>query len=262
MKFFSKFTAVAVLAAASALSAAEVIDLTAKDFWRPMKSVDFSEGQMSNTGRVMYNSKKLFKFDPSKKYTLEMDVATGKGTKHNFFLVGFLPTNEKGRGVSAYQLQCIPASYTELAADVKKGDKVIKVKDASKWIKGGYIAFDAKADFSDIPNSKIFTGGIAGKAKDGDVWTITLSKPVNRDAAAGTFIRQHVGGGYYYLWNSHILPEKNVKVKRTITGQGKHGRYSSKAFHPAVKYGYFIILSDWVNGKTPVTIKNAKLTIE
>lgn len=261
MKLFSKLTVVAA-AAVSVLSAAEVIDLTSKDFWRPMKNVEFSEGQMINNSRNMFRSKKCFTFDPAKKYTIEMTAVGGEGKKSSSFFVGIYPATAKGALCSAYSIQTNPASYTEVAADAKKGDKVIKVKDASKWTKGGGIAFNAKADFSDLPNGQLYTGGIVSCVKDGDSWTITLKKALNRNVAARSFVRQHFDGGYNYLWMNSIAPGKTVNIKSSITGTAKQGRYTSKAFHPAVKHGYIIILADWYNAKTPVTIKNAKLTIE
>lgn len=262
MKIFSKNVAVAVLATAAAVCAAEEFDLTAKEFWKPLKKVEFSDGQMTHTGRVMFTSKKVFALDPEKKYTLEIDVTSGDGKKRNFFLVGFMPTNRRGKGISAVAYQCIPDSYTEIVDDVKKNDTVIKVKDASSWINGGYVTFGAKEDFSDIPNTKFTKGSVVKKVQKDDFWIVTINKPANINASAGTFVRQHVGGGYYYLWNGYIAPNKTVHIKRSITGKAQHGRFSVAALHPAVKYGSFVILSDWNNGKTPVTIENAKLIIE
>lgn len=263
MKMFSKFAVAAVMAATSVLAAAEVIDLTAKDFWTPVKNAEFSEGQMTNKGRAMYRSKKLFAFDTTKKYTIEMDISAN-GPKKAMSYIGFYPATAKGQMQYANAYQSVPASFTEVVADVKKGDKVIKVKDASKWSRNKTtpIALNAKADFSDLPNSKIYNGGIISIVKEGDHWVITLKNPLNVPIAAGSFIRQHLNGGYYYLWYGYVSADKPVKVKSTITGKGKQGGFSRNAFHPAVTHGYIIILSDWGNANTPLTYKNAKLIIE
>ena len=264
MKIFSKFAAAAVVAT-SVLSAAEVINLSDKNFWLPAKHVNFTENQMVPASRVMLRSKKLMNFDPAKKYTFKMEITGGEGsTKKALFLYGISPASEKGASYSSQNIQCIPATFTQLTSAAKKGDTEIKVKDVSKWKTYSHwvIAYNAKADFSDIPNRSIINIPASKIQKVGEEWVVTLKNPLPVDLAANTNLRQHTLGGYYYIGNKMIAPGATIQENATITGQAKHGTYNVKVFHPAVKHGYIIMLFDWNNSKVPLTIKNATLTIE
>lgn len=79
----------------------------------------------------------------------------------------------------------MPNTDTVLADAVKKGDKVIKVKDASKWDKRNFkiVAFNTKADLSDLPN-RTFSSNITKLEQKGDVWEITLQAP-DADCVSG-----------------------------------------------------------------------------
>ena len=263
MKLFSTLAVTAIAAVSTALSAAEVIDMSKKEFWAPVKGVEFSEGQIV-TKRAMFRSLKPIDIDTAKKYTLSMSVSTGEGKKQSTFLYGISPVAKNGRTCQAHNIQSIPGTFTEVAADAKKGATEIKVKNGAKWSTGSsaVIAINAKEDFSDIPNFTTVNVSVAKKAQDGDVWTLTLRKPLTRDIKAGSFIRQHAMGGYYYFSSRAVRPNQTFNCKTTLTGKVSHGYYSTKGFHPAVNRAYIIILADWNGAGVPYTIKDAKLTIE
>lgn len=89
---------------------------------------------------------------------------------------------------------------TELAAPARKGDTVVKVKDASQWdmlTPWGVIAFNAKDDCSDLPNRDVTQIAEKKIEKKGDVWEVTLKKPVAKDYPAGTRVRQQRFGATY-----------------------------------------------------------------
>ena len=131
MKLFSKI-AVAAIAASSILSAAEVLDLTAQGFWQNSRNITYGEKEMTPAGKLLFTSKKLLTIDPTKKYTMKMDVATGKGDKTHFFLFGLIPAEANGKQYESLCIQTVSDTFTQLAKDVKKGDKTIVVKNASK----------------------------------------------------------------------------------------------------------------------------------
>ena len=263
MNLFSKIAAAAVVAT-SVLSAAEVIDLSDKNFWRDNPKVSFAENQIIPNGHVMLLSKKTITIDPAKKYTLKMEVITGEGEKPNFFLSGLVPADKKGRALDALNLQTVNNSFTQITENAAKGDKIIKVKDASNWKNNPIwkIAYNAKEDFSDLPNRSILKSAIESITKDGDSWIITLKTPLSIDLPAGTNVRQHVSGGHYYFISSFIKPNKNQNFSKTITGKSNYGTYHSKGFHPAMTDAFLVIMADWHGKKTPIVIKNATLTIE
>ena len=263
MKLFSKI-AIAAIAASSILSAAEVLDLTAQGFWQNSRNITYGEKEMTPAGKLLFTSKKLLTIDPTKKYTMKMDVATGKGDKTHFFLFGLIPAEANGKQYESLCIQTVSDTFTQLAKDVKKGDKTIVVKNASKWktLKHLVIAYNAKEDFSDLPNRQIIRSYVESVKQEGDNWIITLNKPVNVDLTAGTNVRQHAAGGYFYFQALFMSPEKNATLSKTITGKAVQGSFTSTAFPPAMTHAYIVILANWNNSNIPVTIKNATLTIE
>ena len=76
MKLFSTLTVTAIAAVSTALSAAEVIDMSKKEFWIPVKGVEFTENQFV-AKRAMFRSLKPIEIDTTKKYTISMNVSTG-----------------------------------------------------------------------------------------------------------------------------------------------------------------------------------------
>ena len=165
MKLFSTLAVTAIAAVSTALSAAEVIDMSKKEFWAPVKGVEFSEGQIV-TKRAMFRSLKPIDIDTAKKYTLSMSVSTGEGKKQSTFLYGISPIAKNGRTCQAHNIQSIPGTFTEVAADAKKGATEIKVKNGAKWSTGtsAVIALNAKEDFSDIPNFTTVNVSVAKKS--------------------------------------------------------------------------------------------------
>lgn len=264
MKLFSTLAVTAFAAVSTALNAAEVIDLMSKDFWRSNANVQFTENGIS-TKRVLLHSKKPITLDPTKKYTWTMTVGASDNEKPSLVLYGFSPATENGRAIAAVNIQTCAGTFTEVIEAAKKGDKTIKVKDASKWTNSASaaVAINAKEDYSDLPNFKVFISAVESKVKDGDAWVITFKKPLNMAIPAGTFIRQHMQGGYLYVSSRTIPNGKSATVKHTVTGQAPQGLYNiHKGFMPAMKKAYIVILVDWTNSQATVNIKDAKLTIE
>ena len=265
MRLFTKMTVAAIATASSVLVAAEVIDLTSKDLWLPMKNVEFSEGKMVNDGRAMYRSKKLIAIDPAKKYTIKMTVSAPGAKRSSAVLFGMYPANAKGQLITARYLQSNPGTFTQVVETAEKGSTTIKVKDGSKWSKSpssALIAYDAKEDNSDIPCYKIIGNQITKTEKVGDVWVLTLKKPLTRALAANSYIRQHSDGGYFYFGNRQV-GSKPATVSTTVTGKSDYGHYNpAKGFHPGMTHAYLVILSDWYNAKNKIEIKDATLTIE
>ena len=166
--------------------------------------------------------------------------------------LGLVMYNAKKRSIYRHSISVYKGTITELTADVKAGDKVIKLKDCSKWSKKNLnrkiIAWNAKKDFSDLPNFSI-SSTLAKLEKKGDIWEATLKKPVNKNYPAGTQVREHyTGGGYSYCAASYkVVPEKWTKFSATVKGIAKHGA-PTKQFWPGTKYVKVIVI---VNYRAP-----------
>ena len=154
-----------------------------------------------------FTLKKKIKVDPAKKYVISVKLKQN-GEKPLRAWIGFVPTTEKGHFIRPQHVCNSNVSITTLAEDFAKGSKTIKVKNASKWEKGKhyYIAFNAKKDMSDMPNFALSTM-ISKIEKTGDVYTITLTKPLQKAYPAGTQVRQHRSGGTYVYTKSGKAPQ-------------------------------------------------------
>lgn len=266
MRLFSKMLIAAAAVSGSALFGAEVIDLTAKDLWPPAKNVEFSAGKIVTNGRVMLRSKKMIAIDPAKKYTFKMNMVAPGAKKASVVLFGIYPANAKGALLNANRFQCNPKTFTQVVEAAPKGAASIKVKNGAAWnfkSKFTAIAVNAKADNSDIPNSNIISNSIKEVKKEGDVWVLTLHRPLTRAIAANTNIRQHFDGGYFYFGTYYSLKDKPVTLTKTVTGKSPVGHYApTKGFYPGMTHGYLVMLIDWYNSKNKIEFKDTTFTIE
>lgn len=265
MKLISKL-AVAVLSVSGALlCAAEVTNYSVKDISRILgKNVTFKENSVVCNGQSMLVGKKIIEIDPAKKYTFKF-TAVGNAEKSTRLFAGFAMLDAQGRSTEAQHWQGYQDTLTEVAAPAKKGDTVLKVKNGAKWRKGNYftIACNAKADLSDIPNGSNIAENITDVKKVGDVWEITVKRPLRSDVAAGTLIRQHARGGYLYIAPIKTVPKNGqIEVKGSLKGIAKTPVFRAPTWPVNAKKARWIILADWTGAKADVEIKDISITVE
>ena len=182
--------------------------------------VGFSNG----TGYIHLITKKKLAIDPKKKYLLSFEHRLVSGAENSCrFYVAPVCYDSKGRIISCESQNVVLGTDSVLAAPVKKGDKVVKVKDCSKWsLKYGAIAFGTKKDLSDLPNMACFR--LTGLKKSENCWEVTLRVPVTRDYPAGTAVRNHRDGAAYRYVAGLIRPGKEwKKISCTIQGILREG---------------------------------------
>jgi hypothetical protein len=216
--------ALGVGASAAVIEEVKVTPEGAKKFGRAPKIVDVNGEKAfvaNKKGYTTYYINKKIKIDPEKKYQVSLKVKQF-GEKPAYVYIGFIPLDAKGRSISPQQgFNNTKGSATVLAADVAKGAKSLTVKDASKWKKGkaDFVAFNVKADMSDIPNFEV-AGAISKIEKTGDVYTINFPKALNKAYPAGTKVRQHTSGGTFIYTKSKNVP-KEWTVWKGLPVQGK-----------------------------------------
>ncbi|MBQ7206464.1 MAG: hypothetical protein IJS01_01570 [Lentisphaeria bacterium] len=229
-----------------AVFAGEVYKAETSDLYPP-KSFQFKDGVFRAPGaRVWVNSKKVLAVDPAKKYVISGEFRF-LGTLPKSFSVGFMPMTEKGRAIPSAGIHAVPETGTVLAAEAKAGDTVIKVADAAKWnnkLPVCAVVFDAKEDFSDIPNYTFAATKKGSVKKNGDAWEIELVKPLAKAYAAGTPVRQHLyGGTYIYAVSMYGKFSADWrKYSGTVTGMTRNVR-SDKQFWPATAKVRMVILT-------------------
>lgn len=122
--------------------------------------------------------------------------------------------DENGKIIPSHAFHSVPNSMSELAAPVKKGDKVIKIKSNAKWkAHGAYrVAFNAKDDSSDLPNNDV-AGNITKVTANGDIMEVTLSTPAPVDCEKGSKVRIHLAGGDFQFFYGIIQPGEWKEIK-------------------------------------------------
>ena len=269
MKFFTKSVVFAAAFAGTLLCAAEVYNLIDQKTISAVigKKVTFAENQISHTGKAFLFGNKKYDIDPAKKYTFKYTIVNNSD-KTAVVYGGINVFNEKGATYPIWAWQANKNAFTEVVADAKKGDTQVRVKNAKNWITNPSVCVvaGAKKDFSDIPNNKKVIDKIDKCTQDGDAWVLTLAAPLKTDIAAGTALRQHYNGGYFYFLKSspaRVLPGKTVEVSAVLQGysdaparfNGKNWPFNSKKF-------IFLLLSDYSDSKADIIIKDATVTVE
>ena len=176
------------------------------------------------SGHFQVFSKKRAAVDLKKKYqfSFEYRLAPGSNPGCGFYLAPIVYDN-KGRVISCESQRIIPGTDTVLAAPAKKGDKVIRVKDCSKWVlQYGAVAFNTKADLSDLPNMD--TCRIAALKQGKNCWEVTLIRAVSKDYAAGVAVRNHRDGAAHRYVAGSLRPKNEwQKVSRIVQGAVREG---------------------------------------
>lgn len=189
------------------------------------------------------------KVDPAKKYRVSVKLKQS-GDKPALVYIGFIPYDAKGRIIFPWYVNSIKGSATVLAADAAKGAKSITVKDAAAWKKGKYdfVAFNTKDDMSDMPNRE--TEKISKIEKTGDVYTISLRKPLGKAYSAGTKVRQHRSSATYIYTKFGDSPKEwIVWTGRDVYGENslrKATYISPMIMINAKKEGAGVVFTDFI----------------
>lgn len=204
MSRFFQFFAVTLIGAT--LSAAEVFKLEKpQDFNLPKRLTVPETGVLEVQQNSWFFSNRRETIQPDTVYSISAQIrlAPGKEAKTPFS-IGFYSLDKNNRVIQTSAVFFTAGSETEIAADVKEGDKVIKIKDGSKWKKNGYVAYDIDptGKYRDLPCHTIINAVSVDVKKNGDVYEVVLPKPAGKNLSAGVAVRQHLSGWSFLTSNS------------------------------------------------------------
>ncbi len=118
------------------------------------------------------------------------------GNLFSSFYFGVIPYDAEKRVISAYEADTVPDTGTVLAAPALSGSHEILVRDARLWRSERrgvpVVVFNAKPDFSDLPNFG-FRSQFKNVLPEAGAYRVELMKPLDRDYPAGTGVRLHDG---------------------------------------------------------------------
>lgn len=262
-KMFAFMVAAALCASVSA--AENVLKITAPaDFTgsgaAKLKAVPGGIGFSVGTGFMEVVSKKHIPVDLAKKYlvTFEYRLAPGSESGCGFYFAP-LSLTAANKVITCDSQYITAGSETTLAAPVKKGDKIVRIKDGSKWIaKYGAIAFNVKEDLSDLPNPDVIR--LTGLKKVNKIWEASLRTPAPKAYPAGTAVRNHRDGATYRYIGGYCKPQTQwKKAERIITGalRERVPNYE-KSWRPGTASAGIIIFTG--NGKGEVELRNISIS--
>ncbi len=251
MSIASKLT-VGFLAAACVItvSAAECVIMKIE---KPEDFVKASSVDASENGPLFFKggsgiliSKEQVKIDPAKKYRISGEFCL-KGGKPVTLYLGFVPCDKNNERILPNAVLGCNKTLTTVAENAKKGAKVVKVKDASKWNTKSpysYIAFKAAENFSDMPNRDVVHTVAPNARKAGAVWEIALKERLKADIAAGTAVRQQFDGSAY-VYTAGSFKTVGVWTTRSgiITGTAANGTPCNKFWKGTESVQIVIVIS-------------------
>lgn len=209
-------------------------------------------------------SPKAHSIDPAKKYRFKIALKTIDPATVNHGYVGIAQYDANNRAIFRNQVQTIPGTAAKLAAPAAKGDTELRITGADwsgKLSKlGTMIAFNAKEDFSDLPNRRL-SPQIKSVKTEGDVQVVTLSKPLAAAYPVDTPVRLHEApaGHSYGLLNANV-PAEWKEIQATVTGRSQNsGPYTE--FWPGAESFRVIVVVNY-NPKLQSSVLIDDLSVE
>ena len=263
MSIVSKLTAGLLASACMGMLPAQEVKLSMEspaDFTQSKRIVQAGD-VFTVKGLGAFFSVKPLTIDPAKKYQISGEFRMKNG-KPVLLYFGFAPYDAKNRPIFPKLVNGNSKTLTEVAEAAKKGDQVIKVKEASQWntkSKYCHIAFGARADLSDLPNRDLLATVPPNVRQNGEVWEVLLAKPLVNDIAAGTPVRQHSdGSAWIYSAGLVKLTDQWVTRKGVITGIAPSGIPSNK-FWKGTEQVKVLILCSVGASDSEVQFRNIKI---
>ncbi len=264
MNFASKFTGGFLAAACVAMVSAEekeVLKIEKPADFQKAESVSQAENAVVLKGKGIFLSKPTLSVNPAAKYRISGEFRLKSGKPAGVWL-GFCPYDVKKNRIYPSTINGSNETRTELAAAAKKGDKVLKLKDASKWdtkTRYSYIAFKAAEDYSDLPNFQINKTAVPNAVKKGDVWEIPLVNPLKVDYPAGTAVRQHTdNAAFIYTCRKFKTTDKWAQPSGNISGIAVNEVTTQKFWKGTVTASIVILLTD-ADPQSETEIRNVKV---
>ena len=210
-----KKTALFLTAAIALACAAEPVRLA------PSSPEDFTEGerlQMQDGAFAVTKNGTFFTrvrvpIDSSKPGTLTAEYKLLPDATPAQFVIALDSVDAKGVRLLGAHLFGYKSTETVLAADAKKGQRILKIKDADRWQKPAYrrgtmVAFYVKPDSSDLPNRSL-SSLIASISPDGEV---KLRYPLAASYPAGTPVRIHRDTCSFGIGSVYVKGEEEWKT--------------------------------------------------
>lgn len=247
-----------LLVAAVSYAADKVYDISKPAEWSPTSmKAGKTAGSISCTTPVIVSAKVLIPVDSKHTYTFSGTAVAPAGKVGGHTLTGYYLYDKNKTLISQVNVDAVAKSESVLTAAAKKGSNILKIKANSKWKPAGHhwIAFNVQ------PGKvcrDISPGCIRAVKKQGGDMIITLSTALRKDYPAGTKVRIHNSGSYFY---SNVFQVKNSAYAFSKT-------LKQNNFWAETAYIRPIILVNWIlksgtdKAKIETVYTNLKVTVK
>ncbi len=208
-------------------------------------------GKLSGKGYRFLETSAMMPIVSGTQYTVSAEVR-GESGKVEICSINLALYDAQKKLISTYSVYSVKNTETALVAEAPAGSDTVKIKDGANWKTSGYIAFDVKSDFSDLPNRNTM------EIKSVEKNEIILKKPLEKTWPADTAVRQHKWG---QLWLGHDAAVKSpggewTKISGVINGIVSKGVVKSGQFWPGAAFFRVIIHYRGADEQSAVEVKN------
>lgn len=185
--------------------------------------------------------------NPNNTYTLSCFMRSQNADKPASGYLGLRMYDKDKKAINHCNVGVYPDTQNELATAANSGDRHLLVKQNPNWlkIKQAKIAFNAPADYSDLPSFDL-SAQVAEITPDGDRLKVTLKSPLKQAYPAGTAVRLHSP------WSAPLygiakgwMPTEWKEFKTVLNGESEHGTPRDKFWRGTKYVKPFIWFGNW-----------------
>ena len=225
------------------------------------KALQFNElldkdGRLVLEKQTSIQSNNSFDIDPEATYIFSMKLENGGDKPYSVYFGAAIA------GLNAIMVHFNAGTETSLSASAKKGDRSLRVADASSWEEKGFVALnvDGSGNCADLPNKNYIQLAAPPQKSDDDTWELKLGKPLPFDVSEKSFVRQHTDGATFkWAGASFLTPGKQVECTGKIKGIATCGTENGKFWSGARKFRFVIAPMTALSPDKPMIIHSIKL---
>mgnify|MGYP003056749143 CR=1 FL=1 len=247
----------------NAADPAGTVNWNEQNVWKSTKIKAGTDGAaLEATTPCLVESSVLIPVHEKAEYRFSGEVRKAKGAPSALFLAGFILYDKDKKTIQPQHVRVIRGTDTVLAEEAKAGDHFIKIRNGARWTAKTYhyAAFNAVQ----LPNRDLSPDVISAVKREGQTWTVSFGKPLQKSYPAGTKVRMHrAGSGWTYC----AAANKPLSVEwTTFTGKIKGSGFHRKGgeFYDRFRPGTRLVVPALTlrnTGKEPVKVffRNLKL---
>lgn len=227
-----KIFMVITLAAVVFVQAEEIGKLNTAEAWKSDPAFSCKDGVFTVKGKAQLQTTETFTVDPEKTYKITVS-ARSVSTPGTTVMPVIMQYDRNGRLISTGSVDVIGGTYTKLLAPVKRGDKSLLVENAALWIRKRLlvIAFNAKDDYSDLPNHALAWNTITGIEESNGACRVILAQPIQFAVKPGAVRLHNNGSALMYPLGGRSLNDKWLTLSGKISGMERK-RFSHNKWAP------------------------------